>query len=56
MSRTVAVGIAMLIASIWGGSYAMSILYDTWAGFPTLITALILFIAGIGITAAGLHP
>lgn len=54
MNKFTVIGIVLILASLWGGSYVMSIVADTWASFPTLATAVLSFLSGICLITAGL--
>ncbi len=54
MNKLSVIGVILILASLWGGSYVMSIVADTWASFPTLATSVLSFLAGICLIAADL--
>lgn len=44
-----AIGTALILGSIWGGSYFLSLYpHEHWANFPIFTSAVIAFFAGIG--------
>ena len=52
----IAIGAVLLFASLWIGSYCMSLFtYDDWQSFPTFFTTLIAFCGGLALVAFGIY-
>jgi len=40
-------GLACFFVALWGGFYFAHVVIETWAMWPTILTAVIVFITGI---------
>jgi len=48
-------GVVIMLAALWGGSYLMSIYpRDAWQGFPSFMTSMFAFMLGAGCFSFGL--
>lgn len=53
-SHSVLAGIALAMLGLWGGAYlADYFAYSDWRRFPSLITALLIFVTGMGLAVIG---
>lgn len=53
----IVLGILTMLTSLWLPAYVMSFYkfgLDQWWGFPTFITSLCVFVAGLALTVVGL--
>lgn len=52
----VVLGVVIFMAALWGGAYVfLTIASDTWAEFPTLLTAMLLLWLGATLVVTSIN-
>ena len=52
--KQIIVGVAIFMAGLWGGCYMFYHYGTTWFGFPSVLTAAILFAIGVFVAGFGI--